>query len=85
MSSRENCPPSSPVRTDDDNGVPLLPLNRDDRGTVIPPTPNDSADDSKRRLPLMLRRLQDHIKPGIKQAMKNPAGRRARVRNRDEE
>ena len=85
MSPRENCPPFSPARTDDDNGVPLLPLNRDDRGTVIPPTPNDSADDSKRRLPLMLRRLQDHIKPGIKQAMKNPAGRRARVRNRDEE
>ena len=74
--------PVGTLDDDEDNRFSSTPLHVDSDSGISPPT--DASEDSRSRLPLALRRLQDHNKPGIKQATRNPAGRRLRVRERDE-
>ena len=78
-------PPEMPVR-EEHPPLPSPPFVSEGIESSISPSPNDAHSNASRRRPaLALRRLDDHNPPGIRQAMKNPAGRRAGNRKGVEE
>ena len=78
-------PPDMPIR-EEYLPPPSPPFVSEGIESSISPLPNDTHSNASRRRPaLALRRLDDHNPPGIRQAMENPAGRRAGKRKGVEE